>query len=347
VVKKNIQHEYSVVIGNGTSRAQRDLKGDLTQFKGVATIGCNWFFKEEFRPTVLITSDEPITQTILKAYKNYPRNNHWYSWYPKKGSGMKKATTPEKFGAGGMGTYIAADVVKSSKVFLVGMDFFGHGSKGKNENGQLNNMYAGKKHYVPDGVVAPTYRNWQRRFEYTIRKFSDVDFYHVDPFDGKSPERLRGFQNFHQITYENMIEFFQDDSVELVDNLVKTQEDLDLIETVNEDDLRAVIERQLAGQENIIFNDVLDVGQVIDTRVKAHEAYAKNPKAYLNIDILGFDITIPKTVIGDRKTGKQRIATANELKQAYHKEIMQRNKLKVESGIKGENIYKKWKKENK
>ena len=93
-------------------------------------------------------------------------------------------------------------------MFLIGMDFFGFGSSGKHKNGKLNNMYAGMEHYVPAGPdeIAPTYRNWQRRFEWLVKHYPDTDFYHVNPLDGKSPERLRGYDNFHQVTFDNVVD---------------------------------------------------------------------------------------------------------------------------------------------
>ena len=285
---------YSFVVGNGTSR--KDF--DLTSIKDYGTlIACNWFFKEEFRPDILVCSDEPISRTIQKVYPHYPKSNHFYTWFPKTASGAKKPDTPEKFSAGGLGTFIACDVVRSKKVFLIGMDFFGFGSNDKMDNGKLNNMYAGHKHYVKpksDGKdYAPTYRNWQRRFEWILNEFSEVDFYHVAPFEGKSPERLRGQPNFHQVTWENLREHLEKD-VELHDILEKTPEDVALLSEPNEDNIRASIERQLAGQNNSIMPDPFHPQQVLDLRKKAAEFYRKNGegKGTPVIDIAGFQIAL-------------------------------------------------------
>ena len=53
--------EYSWVIGNGTSRKDKDIK-QLMDY-GVMD-GCNWFFKKEFRPQVNISSDEALTKSL-------------------------------------------------------------------------------------------------------------------------------------------------------------------------------------------------------------------------------------------------------------------------------------------
>ena len=58
--------EYGFVIGNGTSRKDLNIKQlmDYGLF-----FACNWFFREEFRPHVLVASDEPMSRSILKNYQ--------------------------------------------------------------------------------------------------------------------------------------------------------------------------------------------------------------------------------------------------------------------------------------
>ena len=323
---------YSFVIGNGTSR--KDL--DLTQIKDYGTlIACNWFFKKEFHPDILVCSDEPITRTMFKVHESYIRTRHFYTWFPKPGKGGKKPSCPEKFSAGGLSAFIACDVVKSKKVFLIGMDFFGFGSQNKMSNGKLNNMYEGEKHYLKPQEEkdnpAPTYRNWQRRFEWIMRNFSDVDFYHVNPFEGKSPERLRGLPNFHQITWENLNDHIQND-VELVDILEKTEEDIAITKEPNEDDLRASIERQLAGQNNSIMVDPLHPQQVLDIRMKAADYYRKNgvDKGHPMITIGGFDIMLPTNFI--REGNITRAPSEKELVAMWEKEYSVRYTKKADDG---------------
>lgn len=316
---------YSLVVGNGTSR--KDF--DLSSVKDYMTvIACNWFFKEEFRPDILVCSDEPISRTIHKEYSQYPKNNHFYSWYPKNGSGTKKPETPEKFSAGGLATFIACDVVRSKKVFLIGMDFFGFGSNDKMDNGKLNNMYEGHKHYIKPKTdaenYAPTYRNWQRRFEWILTEYPEVDFYHVSPFEGKSPERLRGQPNFHQITWENLQEHLEKD-IELHNILEKTPEDVSLLSEPNEDNIRASLERQLAGQENTIYPDLLTPEQVFDIRKKGLEFFRKNgTKGHPMIKLAGFDIMIPAQGVVEGNI--QRLPTDKELLYLFQQEYSTRYK---------------------
>jgi hypothetical protein len=97
----------------------------------------------------------------------------------------------------------------------------------------------------------------------------------------------------------------------------------------NEDDLRAVIERQIAGQENIIFNDMLTDKQVLDIRIKSSEVYAKNPNQMASMKIAGFDIILPKQIVQEGNILRQ--ASKNEILGMYAKEKALREKLKAES----------------
>lgn len=281
----------SFVIGNGTSRLGKDVKSLMD--KGLV-VACNWFYRREFRPHVLVCSDEPITNTILKVDDWYPRTNWFYTWFPKPGSGAKKAPTPEKFAAGPMATYIAADSYQSKNVFLIGVDFFGFGSQSAESNGTLNNIYAGEKHYQKpgeNGGVAPTYRNWQRRFQWIIKNKPDVNFFHVNPLKGKSPERLIGLKNFHQTTWEDMKAFLDNDTP--IPLKGKSEEEVMLAYETNPDDIRACIERQVNGQENVLFPDMISYDNLLKIRLAAVDFQKKHPGQYSMINIMGFPIMLP------------------------------------------------------
>ena len=326
--------EYGFVVGNGTSR--KGLNVEQLMDYGLL-YACNWFFKEEFRPHLLIASDEPMTKTIIKTYSNYPKNNWFYTWFPKPGSGAKKAPSPEKFAAGPMATHLAAHHFESPKVFLIGMDFFGFGSKNKMENGLMNNLYEGMKHYAKkpekenEKNGAPTYRNWQRRYEWILNNYPNTEFYHVNPFEGNSPERLRGFSNFHQITYDNLLDHLKNDA-ELVDILKKTDEDQKIIQTQNEDNIRACIERQIAGQENALYPDLLSPQDVLNIRVEVNKEYDKLLKKQksiegveLGLEIAGFQITVPPCFIKEGNIA--RIATVKEIERIFNEEHSKREML--------------------
>lgn len=334
------KREYAFVIGNGTSR--KDLNIQQLMDYGLL-FGCNWFFKEEFRPHVLVASDEPMTKTIIKQYSQYPKSNWFYTWYPKPGSGAKKASTPEKFAAGPMAAHLAASHFESPKVFLIGMDFFGFGSENKEQNGIMNNLYEGMKHYAkkPEDEKtkngAPTYRNWQRRYQWILKACPDTEFYHVNPFEGKSPERLRGFDNFHQVTFDNLIDHLTNDA-ELVDILEKTDEDRKLAHAVNEDNVRACLERQMAGQENCIYPDLLNPQDVLNIKVQVNKEYEKALKergnldgVELGIEIAGYNIIVPPLLV--REGNIARVGNVKEVEKMFNEEYQMRVMLAQQSEV--------------
>jgi len=332
---------YGFVIGNGTSRKGLNIK-QLADWGKI--YACNWFFKKEFRPHVLVASDEPMTKTILKVHERYSRINWFYTWFPKPGSGAKKIPTPEKFAAGPSATYIAAHTHKCEKIFLIGNDFFGMDSQvdinNPDNNGIMNNLYEGEKHYAKkpeDDTVngAPTFRNWQRRFAWIIKQFPDTEFYHVNPFLGKSPPRLIGFDNWHQITFDNLMDHLENDA-ELVDIKEITAEDKEIAYGENPDDIRACLERQLAGQENMIFPDQLTEQQVIDIRIGALREQKKHGDAgkdvALNLDIGGHIITVPG--MHYIENGHVKWPTEDMLKFAYAEELKTRPQPEAVAPIK-------------
>jgi len=170
----------SVVVGNGKSRKGRDLKAIPNAY----IIACNWFFRDEFEPDILVTSDEDITKHISEKYPSI-KNHH-------------KSTV--KYSSGATGAYLAAKKVKSDNIFLVGMDFYG-------VNGKVNNLYSGELYYTPKNWVAPDSisNDWQEQFEWIVKEYPKINFYHVDPFEDRSPECLTRLSNFQKITYEDMV----------------------------------------------------------------------------------------------------------------------------------------------
>jgi len=292
--------EYAWIIGNGTSRKDKDIK-QLMDYG--LLYGCNWFFKKEFRPHVNISSDEPLTRSIYKLFPNFSMRNWLYTWFPKPGSGAKKCTTPEKMAAGVMASHIAIDMYESKKLFLIGMDFFGFGSTSSDKNGEINNLYVNEKHYqkVPEGEkgVAPTYRNWQRRFQWMLKTYPNVDFYHVDPFEGKSPERLIGAPNWHQITWDNLIDHVKNDAP-LVDIKNTGEEEGKLYLATNPDDERACYERQIAGQENTMMPDKIHPQDIIKIRLDAAKLFRQNPNQEIQVTVNNIGCNIAPMIITDR-----------------------------------------------
>ena len=287
--------KIAFVIGNGTSRKDFDLTPLMNQ--GML-VGCNYFYRD-MHPHVLVLSDEGISATVAKVDKAYCQRNHVFSWHNKPGGTMKKVSFPEKTSAGLMAVYESIVTFGCDKIFLIGMDFFGLGSQGKNNNGTINNLYVGEKHYAKDpNQYAPTYRNWQRRFQYVLQQFPDVQFYHVAPLDGKSPERLIGAPNWNQISWDNMNAWLSSDEP-LVKLYEPNEDDIALFKEDNSDNLRASIERQFSGQENMIYPDRVDPNQMLKIKLDVQRRYRQMglDRGFLSIQIKEYEIMVPPVVI--------------------------------------------------
>ena len=308
------------VIGNGTTRKNFDLRPLMNH--GIL-VGCNYFYRD-MHPHVLVLSDEGITETVAKVDKEYCRRNHVFSWYPKPGGRIKKVSFPEKTSAGLMAVYESIVTFGCKEIFLIGMDFFGLGSNGKEQNGIINNLYVGKKHYAQDPTqVAPTYRNWQRRFQWVMQQFPDVQFYHVAPLEDKSPERLIGAPNWHQVSWENLNTHLNTQEP-LVDFKSVDEDAVELFKAENPDNIRATLERQFTGQENYIYPDKIDPRSVLSIKLQAQEAYRKsgNISGMISVRIKEFDVGVPPTII-NTPNGSM-LADDKMIVELYKKEVDER-----------------------
>ena len=156
-----------------------------------------------------------------------------------------------------------------------------------------------------------------------MRAFPETEFWQVAPFEGNSPERLRGLPNFHTVSWENFQKHIYEDAP-LVDELVKTEEDTKLAFEPNPFDLKAILERQIVGQENVIFNDLLSEKQVIQIRTQVHDMQMQSPQSMGGIiNILGEEIMVPfaKYAPGQQPPTKEQVAAVVKIEQQQRKAI--------------------------
>lgn len=155
------------VLGNGRSR----LSLDLSQIASCGSIyGCNALYRE-FTPTVLISTDRPISSSIQNS--GYAAQHRFYTRKPIPGLGG--IAVPQKyfgFSSGPLATAIAA-MDGNEPVYLVGFDM------GALPGERFNNVYADTEFYKKS-ASRPTYTgNWIRQLCHISRDFPRVRFIRV------------------------------------------------------------------------------------------------------------------------------------------------------------------------
>lgn len=155
------------VLGNGISRQGLDL--DLLQSLG-PVYGCNAIYRE-FTPTVLISTDVPISEAIQRT--GYAQKNRMYTRRPLPDLGAERIDQ-EYFGysSGPVAVSIAAADANRA-VYMIGFDM------GPTRTGRFNNCYADTEFYKKSSSN-PTYTgNWAKQIVKICKDFRKTSFYRV------------------------------------------------------------------------------------------------------------------------------------------------------------------------
>jgi hypothetical protein len=155
------------VLGNGQSRQELDL---AQLIKLAPVYGCNALYRE-FAPSVLISTDAPISKSIQES--GYSEKNVHYTRKPLPALGAKRI--PQQyygFSSGPAAAGIAA-LDRNRKIYLIGFDL------GPTRTGHFNNIYADSEFYKKSSA-APTYTgNWVRQLTTVARDFPQAEFVRV------------------------------------------------------------------------------------------------------------------------------------------------------------------------
>jgi len=155
------------VLGNGISRQGIDL--DLLLSLG-PVYGCNAIYRE-FTPTVLISTDVPISEAIQRT--GYSQKNRMYTRRPLPDSGAERISQ-EYFGysSGPVAVSIAAQDANRA-IYMIGFDM------GPTRTGRFNNCYADTEFYKKSSAN-PTYTgNWAKQIVKICKDFRKISFYRV------------------------------------------------------------------------------------------------------------------------------------------------------------------------
>lgn len=180
------------VLGNGLSR--QDI--DCNQLNAVGTTyGCNALYRE-FTPTVLVSTDAPISKTIQES--GYSQQHQHYTRKPLPELGSKRI--PQQyygFSSGPVATGLAA-LNGHSKIYLIGFDM------GPTLTGHFNNVYAGTEFYKKE-AAAPTYTgNWIRQIASIVNEFGKTQFVRVQ---GPTTATIPDLVNIRNLKHMPLQEF--------------------------------------------------------------------------------------------------------------------------------------------
>jgi hypothetical protein len=182
------------VLGNGVSRQAVDL-AQLSKHGDI--YGCNALYRE-FAPSVLVSTDDPISSEIQKS--GYSQDRRHYTRKPLSNSGSHKMPAQYYgFSSGPAAVGIAALDHKKT-IYLVGFDM------GPTKHGLFNNVYAGTEFYKATTSV-PTYTgNWVRQLLQITKDFPKVAFVRVIGDTTARIQELDGAVNFRNLSMEDFLD---------------------------------------------------------------------------------------------------------------------------------------------
>jgi hypothetical protein len=180
------------VLGNGVSRLDVNLHV-LKEFGPI--YGCNALYRE-FTPTVLVSTDRPISSRIQE--EGYATSNRMYTRRPIPGSGA--LSVPRDwygFSSGPIAAALAA-TDNNIAVYLIGFDM------GPLENQRFNNVYADTEFYKKSSANPTFTGNWVRQLLQVTKTFPNTNFFRIH---GQTTAPIAEFQKVPNLAAMDMAEF--------------------------------------------------------------------------------------------------------------------------------------------
>lgn len=180
------------VLGNGRSR----LAINLHELGSRGPIyGCNALYRE-FAPTVLVSTDRPISERIQQ--EGYALKNRMYTRRPLPGRGAQPV--PQDYYGFSSGPIAAAVAALDGNcvIYLAGFDL------GPLPNNGFNNVYADTEFYKKSSARPTFAGNWVRQLGQIMRTFRQTRFVRIL---GDSTATVSEFQSYANHSDMPMMEF--------------------------------------------------------------------------------------------------------------------------------------------
>ena len=180
------------VLGNGNSRATIPLES-LRQH-GVI-YGCNALYRD-FKPDYLIAVDTKMVLEIDK-HKYQHETSVWTNTNKAYSNiaGLNFFNPSKGWSSGPTALWLASEH-DTDELYILGFDYVGLGEN----NGQVNNIYAGTHNYKRKDERATYYGNWLKQTVITIQKFSKKRYIRVVEEGSFIPNEMSNLSNLKHIT---------------------------------------------------------------------------------------------------------------------------------------------------
>ena len=180
------------VCGNGVSRTVVNLH----QLRELGPIyGCNALYRE-FTPTVLISTDKPISARIQE--EGVASQTRMYTRKPIPGLGALRIPTDwYGFSSGPVATAMAA-LDGNAVIYMLGFDL------GPLNGDKFNNVYADTEFYKKSSARPTFTGNWVRQIQQITKTFPNTNFFRVA---GPTTAEIAEFKKIPNMAHMSMTDF--------------------------------------------------------------------------------------------------------------------------------------------
>ena len=196
------------VLGNGESRRGIDIN-DLKE-KGTV-FACNGEYRTH-QPHYLIAVDPKMILEIGET--DYPIHNKVWSNYNAQYAKHQKIIDHVNWVKPSLGWSSGPTALRMAlehgfkEIYVLGFDYQGLSSEGKNQNFRFNNIFKDTRNYKKSNEQATFHGNWLNQTKKCVMDFPDAKFYRVIPNGWYKPKDLEWKDNVEHMVKEKFMSKF-------------------------------------------------------------------------------------------------------------------------------------------
>jgi len=200
--------EVAFVLGNGESRKGIEIN-DLKE-KGTV-FACNAVYRTH-KPDFLVAVDPKMILEIGET--DYPIHNKVYSNYNAQYTKNEKILNHVNWFKPSLGWSSGPTALRLAldrgfkEIYILGFDYQGHSTEGKNQGFRFNNVFKDSRNYKKSNDQATFHGNWLNQTKRCVQDFKDVKFHRVVTSGWFTPKELERMDNIDHPTTDEFLKKF-------------------------------------------------------------------------------------------------------------------------------------------
>ena len=200
--------ELAFVLGNGESR--KGIPLEKLKEKG-KVFACNAVYRTD-RPDFLVAVDPKMINEIAES--DYMLHNQVWSNFNAQYNKNQKILDNVQWFQPSLGwssgpTALRLACERGHKtIYILGFDYQGHSTEGKNQGFRFNNMFKDTRNYKRSKDDATFYGNWMNQTKKCLQDYPDAKFHRVIPTGWFQPKDLEWKGNIDHPSTDEFLDKF-------------------------------------------------------------------------------------------------------------------------------------------